>query len=194
MYELIILSLLMRHPMHGYLIARIINDIIGPAAKISNGALYPLLARLEQTGLIGVASALPETPAADRHARTLMITEAGRTRFHQLMMDTAGNPGDYQRIFRYKVAHLYLVQPHERLHLIDHYIHYCRTHVLYYQAEAENLVYEHAEAGHLEADAEFLAYTADMMEQQIRQWQSELDWALRLRNRESARMATETTP
>ena len=49
MYELIILSLLMRFPLHGYLIAQIANDTIGPWAKISNGTLYPLLTRLEQS-------------------------------------------------------------------------------------------------------------------------------------------------
>jgi DNA-binding PadR family transcriptional regulator len=41
MYELIILSLLMRSPAHGYLIAKIINDMFGPYTKISNGRLYP---------------------------------------------------------------------------------------------------------------------------------------------------------
>jgi len=49
-YELIILGLLMRWPMHGYLIAGIIDDIIGPHAKISHGRLYPLLGRMEGGG------------------------------------------------------------------------------------------------------------------------------------------------
>ena len=48
MYELIILALLRYHHFHGYLIAKIINDIVGPYAKISNGRLYPLLAKLEK--------------------------------------------------------------------------------------------------------------------------------------------------
>ena len=52
MYELIILSLLMRFPMHGYLIAKIANDLIGPWAKISVGSFYPLLSKLEQQGYI----------------------------------------------------------------------------------------------------------------------------------------------
>ena len=52
MYELIILSILIREKAHGYLIASIINDIIGPYARISNGRLYPLLARLEELGMI----------------------------------------------------------------------------------------------------------------------------------------------
>ncbi len=52
MYELIILSQLMVQPAHGYMIAKIINDMIGPYARISNGRLYPLLSKLEKSGLI----------------------------------------------------------------------------------------------------------------------------------------------
>ncbi len=37
LYELIILAQLMRQPAHGYLIAKIINDMIGPYAHVSNG-------------------------------------------------------------------------------------------------------------------------------------------------------------
>ena len=41
MYELIILSVLMRMPMHGYLIVKITNDQIGPWAKIRSETLSP---------------------------------------------------------------------------------------------------------------------------------------------------------
>ncbi len=190
MYELIILSLLTRHPLHGYLIARIINDIIGPVAKLSNGTLYPLLTKLESTGLIIVAAA--DEPPHDRQARTFTITEAGQTRLHQLMMDISANQGDYSRLFRYKVAYLYLVTAHERLHLINHYIHYCQTHILYYTAEAEDLRFEHERAGHLTVDAPFLEYTQDMMLHQVSQWQGEMTWAMRLRDRERTRQEKET--
>ena len=52
MYELMILSILIRQQAHGYLIASIINDIIGPYARLSNGRLYPLLAKLEEAGYV----------------------------------------------------------------------------------------------------------------------------------------------
>ena len=52
MYEFLVLAQLSRHPMHGYLIAKIIGDIIGPYRRLQWGALYPLLARLEREGLI----------------------------------------------------------------------------------------------------------------------------------------------
>jgi DNA-binding PadR family transcriptional regulator len=108
MYELIILSLLMRGPIHGYLIAKIINDLIGPVAKVSHGWLYPRLAKLEQEGLIGASVEPKQEHQGDRQLHTYEITEAGRKRFHQLMMGTTSNPGEYTKFFWQKVC--YLVQ------------------------------------------------------------------------------------
>ena len=84
MYELIILTLLMRMPMHGYLIVKITNDQIGPWAKISSGTLSTILNKLEQTGLIAILPQERIPVRGDRHLRTFTITEEGRKRFHQL--------------------------------------------------------------------------------------------------------------
>lgn len=91
MYELIILSLLMRWPMHGYLIMKVTNDQIGPWAKISSGTLSTILSRLEQAGFIAVLSQENDSSRRDRRSRTFTITAEGRKRFHQLMMDTSSN-------------------------------------------------------------------------------------------------------
>jgi Transcriptional regulator PadR-like family len=72
-YELIILSLLMREPMHGYLIAKVTNDQIGPWARLSSGTMYTILARLEADGLIatpGAAVAAGAWPKGQPRART----------------------------------------------------------------------------------------------------------------------------
>jgi DNA-binding PadR family transcriptional regulator len=106
MYELIILSLLMRFPAHGYLIAQIVNDIIGPYARISNGRLYPLLAKLEERGLIEAHEESSQALRGERSSRSYQITEEGRRRFHALMMDTTSNPGEYQRFFSTAVIFL----------------------------------------------------------------------------------------
>ena len=83
MYELIILSHLMLQPAHGYMIASIINDMIGPYARISNGRLYPLLAQMEKSGLIKPYSEASAGQQSDRQLRTYEITEAGRKRFYE---------------------------------------------------------------------------------------------------------------
>src|SRR5579862_9734103 len=146
MYELIVLSLLTLGPFHGYLIVKVTNDIIGPWAKISSGTLYPLLTRMEQASLIAVLPHAESRGAAgDRPARTFIITEEGRKRFHQLMMDMSSNLGDYQRIFRFKAVFIEMLPHQERLLLFNHYINYCQTSILYLQTEMANLSHELAD-------------------------------------------------
>jgi len=178
MYELIILSILMREPAHGYLIASIINDIIGPYAKISNGRLYPLLSKLEELGMIVTVDRMFKTSKGERNVRSYEITDEGRERFHELMMDTTSNPGDYRLIFLQKVTVMLFLKPAERLYLIDHYINYCQAHVLHLTAEGEDLqVGKHLSPAHLSA-------TLKVMQHMIEQWRLELEWVKSLREQE----------
>lgn len=183
MYELIILALLMRTPAHGYLIAHIINDIIGPYARVSNGRLYPLLARLEESRLIE-ANEDAGQQRGERNSRSYRITEAGRERFHALMLDTTSNPGEYQRIFLQKVPMFSYLKPAERLYLIDHYINYCQAHVLHLTAEGEDLA---AGNYHRYPGGEWvLPATLDVMNHMADQWRLEVAWAQRLRKQHLA--------
>jgi DNA-binding PadR family transcriptional regulator len=187
MYELVILGFLMRRPHHGYLISKIINDMIGPFARLSNGRLYPLLAKLEQEGLIAVVETQAEASATDRQHRSFQITDAGRTRFYELMMDTTSNPGDYQRIFWFKLANLHWLEPVDRLYLLDHYISFCQTHVFHLANERRDLE-KKATAIYIMSD-EQLEATLDTMRHLQAQWQLELDSARVWRAREADRMA-----
>src|SRR5438046_10662904 len=103
MYELIILSLLMSGPVHGYLIVKVMNDIVGPYTKMSHGRLYPLLARLEEDGLIVASSEPAGERAGGRNLRRVQITEKGRRRFHEVMMDTYYNPDESQKLVVYQL-------------------------------------------------------------------------------------------
>jgi DNA-binding PadR family transcriptional regulator len=179
MYELIILALLVRFSIHGYLISSIINDIIGPYARISNGRLYPLLAKLEEGGFIEVCDESEQLKSGERNSRRYHITELGKKRFHTLMMDTTSNPGEYQRIFMRKVSVLHLLEPSEQLYLIDHYINYCQTHVLHLTAEAKDMNTEKIAAFANEEVS--LAATLGVMRHMADQWRLELEWALCLR-------------
>src|ERR1700676_2694427 len=128
MYEFIILSQLMLGSRHGYLIAKIINDIIGPYARLSSGRLYPLLTKMEKNGLIEADGAGTKKLQSDHQSRAYKITGAGRMRFYVLMKDTSLSPGEYQKLFAHKVGSFSLIAPLERIALIDHYIHYCQAH------------------------------------------------------------------
>jgi DNA-binding PadR family transcriptional regulator len=191
MYEFIILAQLMHGPAHGYLIAKILNDMIGPYARLSPGRLYPLLAKLEQNGLIAAASDVQKGQQGDRQLRIYQITDAGQMRFQVLMRDTSSNPGDYQRLFAHKVTAFRFISPAERLRLIEHYLNYCQAHIFHLQGEAEDLVREAAISNQREFVYQRLnTYTLEailnVMQHTIDQWQLELAWAKSLREREVA--------
>lgn len=186
MYELIILSLLMRFPLHGYLMMKITNDQIGPWARISSGTLSTILSKLERMGLI-VALPQENDPArGDRRARTYTITEEGRKRFHQLMMDTSSNLGEYQKFFQHKMTYFDLLKPAERLLLINHYMNYCQATVLHTQTEMDSLVYELAD----QPDPAFLENLLRVLKHITEQWQAELKWIQSIQEQELAKMAT----
>ena len=186
MYELFILAFLMRGPMHGYKMASIINDMIGPLAKVSNGRLYPLLSKLEHDGLIAPADDAPAGKPSDRRQRPFTLTSAGRKRFHQVMMDTTSNPGDYPKLFWLKVQFLEFLQPSERLYLLDHYLNYCQTHIFHVQSEMADLA-EEARAKQF-MTAEQLQTTLYTMEHLLSQWRLEFEHARDWREREVARL------
>ena len=192
MYELIILSLLMRFPAHGYLISHIINDMIGPYARVSNGRLYPLLAKMEESGLIEAYEEDGQEQHGERNARSYRITEAGRQRFHALMMDTTSNLGEYQRFFRYKAPVLYLLQPFEQIYLLEHYLNYCQAHVLHLTNETNDLATHGLARGYPHKAS--LAATLDVMNHVTDQWRMEVAWVQRLRAEVLARCESVEKP
>jgi DNA-binding PadR family transcriptional regulator len=189
MYELIILSLLMREPFHGYLISKIINDIIGPIATVSHGWLYPRLAKLEEEGLVVSSFDDDEGEKGERRLRTYHITEDGRKRFYELMMNTTSNPGEYSKFFWQKVSFLEYLHPAERLHLIDHYINYCQTHILHLKVQAKNLV--EGKVQYHTLDAAQLEGTLHVLRRSTSHWQVDLEYANSLREKEMARALVE---
>lgn len=190
MYELIILSHLMRQPMHGYRMGRIINDMIGPFARISHGRFYPLLGKLEADGLIVAMEAgeMPDVPRNNRRQRTFTITPAGRERWHDLMMDTTSNPGEYGRYFWQKVAFFDVLAPTERLYLLDHYVNYCQTHIFHLHTEMADLEREVARQHYMTPDQ--LAATLHVFRHHLAQWQVGHQHATAWRERERTQVET----
>jgi len=186
MYELIILSLLMRFPLHGYLMMKITNDQIGPWARISSGTLSTILGKLEQAGLIAALEQERQPAHADRRARVYTITEEGRKRFHQLMMDTSSNLGEYQKFFHHKLVYSDLLRPDERLLLINHYINYCHTTILHTQTEMEGIVHELAD----QPNPVFRENVLRHMKHTEQLWLAEFEWARSIREQELANVAT----
>ncbi|MFZ5827315.1 MAG: helix-turn-helix transcriptional regulator [Bacillota bacterium] len=171
MYELIILSLLMRQPAHGYLFGKVLNNMIGPVARASNGRIYPLLAKLEADGLVTAWDQEHE----GRPMRTYQITAAGKQRFRALMLDTASNPREYPELFALKVTVFPLIPLEERLMLIDHYTGFVEAHIQHLSAGVQDL-----EAGRIPGETDPLR---EVLQHRIEQWQLERTWAKGLKER-----------
>ena len=186
MYELIMLSLLMRFPLNRYQLAKIVNDKLGPYAKLSNGTLYPLVAKLEETGLVTALPQEHQGTRKDRRSRLFHITEAGRLRFQQLMMDTSSFQAEYQRAFLFKVSSLDLLPRANRFYVINHYITYCQAHVLHFTDEAASLAQEIATVSAIPQSFQQRSLTA--LHHLIAQWQAEATWAMELREEEQRRI------
>jgi transcriptional regulator len=66
-------------PLHGYGLARRIEQISGDLLAVNQGTLHPLLLRLEQEGAIRSEWGTSEN---NRRARFYRLTAAGRRRLH----------------------------------------------------------------------------------------------------------------
>ena len=196
MYEFIILAQLMNGPAHGYLIAKIMNDMIGPFARVSYGRLYPLLAKLEENGLIA-AEIDDSGKQRDRHLRIYIITDAGRMRFQILMNDTNSNLADYSYLFAYKVTAFSYISPADRLRLIDHFMNHCQTNIFHLQAETEDMVVKAAEIEDLRQGVPERAHVysrldmysveniVNVLQHSTDIWKLQLEWARQLREKET---------
>ena len=81
--DLLILKTLSLNPMHGWAIAKRIQQISSDVLQVQQGSLYPALHRLEQQGWIRAKWAESET---GRQAKFYSLTAAGRK---QLEAETA---------------------------------------------------------------------------------------------------------
>src|SRR4030095_6821640 len=82
---------------------------------------------LHSEGLIQALGVSNHSPRNRRTARTYAITDAGRARVYELMLDIVSSIGEYQRLFHLKVPHLEFLTRDEQLQLLEHYRDYCRT-------------------------------------------------------------------
>lgn len=73
--DMMVLRTLSAGPMHGYAIARRIQQASGELLKVEEGSLYPALHRMERRGWIEAQWGLSE---AKRRAKYYSLTAAGR--------------------------------------------------------------------------------------------------------------------
>ncbi len=123
MYELCILGELMDAPAHGYRLHQIVQTSIGPVRRLSWGALYPMIRKLEAEGLIEADCA---PCGADRRGKKeYRITEAGHARFLALMLECHYSDAEQSQIFTIKLCNLHHIRPEQAEAILLQY----RTHL-----------------------------------------------------------------
>ena len=181
MYDLIALALLMRGPTHGYVIAGVVNDVIGPFARASNGRLYPMLSSLTKRGFIEVYG--ERTTDGGRVARSFSITKPGREYFRFLMLETSESPREYRDRFAFKVTAFDQIDHKDRLDILRHYVQFADAHVRHLKAQADDLA-KSASYGHTGVQR---ARFAEVFAHLVLVWERESTWATELLKSASSR-------
>jgi PadR family transcriptional regulator, regulatory protein PadR len=86
-------------PLHGYGIARRIEQISGDLLTLNQGTLYPVLLRLEQEGSIASEWGASEN---NRKARFYRLTRGGRKQLHAKTQDWEQTTAIIGRFFAFK--------------------------------------------------------------------------------------------
>lgn len=81
--DMLVLKVLSRNELHGYGIARRIQEISEDVLKVEEGSLYPALYRMEQKGWIESSWGLSEN---NRRAKYYRLTPTGQ---QQLVLETS---------------------------------------------------------------------------------------------------------
>ncbi len=84
MLELAALGLLLKKPLHGYLLKQQLERFMSGCISVNYGAIYPLLKRLEKQGYIKTFKKSVENTGSNR--QVYQITESGRDRWRQAML------------------------------------------------------------------------------------------------------------
>jgi PadR family transcriptional regulator PadR len=90
-------------PLHGYGIARRIEQISGDLLAVNQGTLYPLLLKLEHEGAIASDWGASEN---NRRARFYRLTRAGYKQLHTETRDWEQTAAIIARFFAVKAEHL----------------------------------------------------------------------------------------
>lgn len=122
MYELYVLGELLAGPKHGYLLHRILKSALGPIRQISWGSLYPMIRRFEEAGLIRPHEEMREEGGRPRKAYEL--TETGRARFQELMVEPLETNLETEVIFHLKMMYFSEVALEVRLATMTQYLAY----------------------------------------------------------------------
>jgi DNA-binding PadR family transcriptional regulator len=134
-YELFVLGELIGGPHHGYLLHEILGKILGPFRKASWGALYPLLHRLEEEGLIVPDAQTKRDDLEGKRSRRYLyrITQAGRDRFQALILEPIPYEAYETDLFIGKLGYFDFITAQQQQAILHHHHGYLQAQMDYIQ-------------------------------------------------------------
>lgn len=121
MYDLFVLGQLMDESMSGYLMRQILQQIVGRQRKISFGMIYPLFKRLNEAGYITLDD---QAEGGKRSKKVATITDRGRTRFKELMMQKVPLNPNVEFTYSVKFRNFHQIEPELRREILNEYKNY----------------------------------------------------------------------
>ncbi|AUC60675.1 PadR family transcriptional regulator [Cyanobacterium sp. HL-69] len=121
MLELATLGLLQKEPLHGYLLKKQMELFMSGCISVNYGAIYPLLRRLLDKGLI------MEEEDGNNNRKMYSITSAGRAIWLEKMLEHPHESWVNARSrFMIKFFFFSYLESIDRLHLLEHRLRVCQ--------------------------------------------------------------------
>jgi DNA-binding PadR family transcriptional regulator len=173
-YELFVLGELTAGPHHGYLLHAILGKIFGPFRQVSWGALYPLIHRLSQDGLIAaVAEKRAGKAGRQGHERILYrITPAGRQRFRALMQENVPYAAYDTDVFISRLGYFDFVDAQRQTEILEYHRGFLQAQDAYMR-DSLRLVMDELEIPEVER-----ARIKWVTEFRLKRIQAELEWVV----------------
>ncbi|MEY4519607.1 MAG: hypothetical protein RLZZ499_2207 [Cyanobacteriota bacterium] len=160
MLELAALGLLLKKPLHGYLLKQQLERFMSGCISVNYGAIYPLLKRLEKQGYIKTQ----ELTDAGSNRKVYQITKLGRDRWREKMLAHPHESWVNSRSrFIIKFFFFSQLEPTERVKLMQSRLMTCQLRL------------ENRESQIIEQDAED-PYRAIALQRHLANLRCEIEW------------------
>ncbi|WP_230399502.1 PadR family transcriptional regulator [Novisyntrophococcus fermenticellae] len=115
-YDICILSCLMKKPMYGYEIGKILKETFSSCTRISNNTIYPILKKFQKLGYI---TKKQQTQEGRPDKFVYEITESGRKGFIQGLNSVTGSLASNRDEFFVRLSFFHLMTPDVRKKMLE---------------------------------------------------------------------------
>jgi len=145
-YDICILSCLMKKPMYGYEIGKILKESFSSCTRISNNTIYPILKKFQKRGYI---TRKQQTQEGRPDRFVYEITEAGKKGFIQGINSVTGSLASNRDEFFVRLSFFHLMTPNTRRKMLEDRIAFIRESLdnVKLREDEESIYSQHSKEG-----------------------------------------------